>query len=274
MSSIQMTNIDNLLNVNSNILCINLECNNLDASSINCDILDVTNINCDNLDATNISSTTLDASNINISNDIYISPNQSYLPVGSVSVYAGQTAPSGWLLCDGSAVSRTTYARLYSIIGTLYGSGNGSTTFNLPSLQDRLPVGKSGSNVLGNTGGSDTITLTTDQLPSHSHTGTTNNSGLHSHTATDSGHAHQYEDAYFAEANSSVQNNVFGTSSATDNDNEYSFRPTPTSYLGYAIISVANSGDHTHAFTTNSTGIGSSIDIRNKYIVMNYIIRY
>ena len=53
-------------------------------------------------------------------------------PVGSISLFAGKTAPTGWLICDGSAVSRTTYANLFSVIGTTSGSGNGSTTFNNP----------------------------------------------------------------------------------------------------------------------------------------------
>ena len=62
-------------------------------------------------------------------------------PVGSISLFAGTTAPNGWLICDGSAVSRTTYANLFSVIGTTYGSGNGSTTFNIPNLKGKVPVG-------------------------------------------------------------------------------------------------------------------------------------
>lgn len=54
------------------------------------------------------------------------------MPVGTITGYAGATAPSGWLLCDGSAVSRTTYAELFGVVGTTYGSGDGSTTFNVP----------------------------------------------------------------------------------------------------------------------------------------------
>ncbi|HRF69837.1 MAG TPA: tail fiber protein [Candidatus Pelethenecus sp.] len=62
-------------------------------------------------------------------------------PIGLVSPYVGSAAPSGWLLCDGSAVSRTTYADLFAVISTTYGTGDGSTTFNLPDLRSRLPVG-------------------------------------------------------------------------------------------------------------------------------------
>lgn len=66
----------------------------------------------------------------------------SALPAGMVTPFAGSTAPSGWLLCDGSAVSRTTYAALFAAIGTTYGTGNGSTTFNLPDLRGRVAAGK------------------------------------------------------------------------------------------------------------------------------------
>lgn len=64
------------------------------------------------------------------------------LPSGMVMPYAGTAAPSSWLLCDGSAISRTTYSTLYAIVGTTYGTGNGSTTFNLPDLRGRVVAGK------------------------------------------------------------------------------------------------------------------------------------
>jgi microcystin-dependent protein len=67
------------------------------------------------------------------------------IPVGVVQAYAGNTVPDGWLLCDGSAVSRTDYADLYAVIGTTYGLGNGSTTFNLPNLTDKFIQGNATS---------------------------------------------------------------------------------------------------------------------------------
>lgn len=80
----------------------------------------------------------------NAANDANGNPIAStYLPavVGAVVAFAGSTSPAGWLLCDGSAVSRATYAALFSVIGTTYGSGDGSTTFNLPNLTDRFIQG-------------------------------------------------------------------------------------------------------------------------------------
>lgn len=64
------------------------------------------------------------------------------LPAGMMAPYAGASAPTGWLLCDGSAVSRSGYATLFAAIGTAYGTGDGSTTFNLPDMRDRVPIGK------------------------------------------------------------------------------------------------------------------------------------
>lgn len=68
------------------------------------------------------------------------------IPAGTIVAYGGATAPAGWLLCDASAVSRTTYARLFAIIGTAFGVGDGTTTFNVPELRDRLTLGKGTNN--------------------------------------------------------------------------------------------------------------------------------
>ena len=69
------------------------------------------------------------------------------------------SVPSGFLECDGSAVSRTTYATLFGIVGTTYGVGDGATTFNVPDLADNVPVGKSNNKALASTGGANTVTV-------------------------------------------------------------------------------------------------------------------
>jgi microcystin-dependent protein len=100
--------------------------------------------------------------------------------------YWGSTAPSGWLLCYGQAVSRTTYAKLFAKISTTYGTGDGSTTFNLPDKRGRVTAGKDdmggssanrltnqsgglNGDTLGGTGGSETHTLTDAEMPLHGH---------------------------------------------------------------------------------------------------------
>jgi len=120
-------------------------------------------------------------------------------PIGTVIDFAGTESPnSNWLLCYGQAVSRTTYATLFALLGTAWGAGDGSTTFNLPDYRGRLGIGKdnmggtaanrittAGSGVdgltLGASGGAQNVALTIAQLPSHDHGGFTSWLGDHTH---------------------------------------------------------------------------------------------
>lgn len=100
--------------------------------------------------------------------DVAIS--NSVLPPGVLMPYAGAVAPSGWGLCNGGAVSRTgATANLFAIVGTTYGAGDGSTTFNLPNTIDRTLVGASGTIPRGATGGAKTHTLLSNEMPAHAH---------------------------------------------------------------------------------------------------------
>jgi hypothetical protein len=87
------------------------------------------------------------------------------IPIGTIYTYAGASSPTGYLLCDGTAVSRSTYAALFGIIGTTYGAGNTTTTFNLPDLRRRVPIGRGTSDTLG---GSDGLAYASRSV-SHSH---------------------------------------------------------------------------------------------------------
>lgn len=121
-----------------------------------------------------IMSPAISGQGITVGQDMYFKIGSTYrslltqlIPIGKIDMYAGSTAPAGWLLCDGSAISRTTYASLFAVIGTTYGTGDGSTTFNVPNLQGKFPIGANTTYTLGGTGGS--TTLTTDNLPAHTH---------------------------------------------------------------------------------------------------------
>jgi microcystin-dependent protein len=106
--------------------------------------------------------------------------------LGEIKIYSGSTAPSGWMICDGRAISREDYADLFDVIGTTYGSGDGSTTFNLPNLKGRVPVGVGSLDVntttywgsvtaaqvncpIGERGGEAWHWLNIAELPAHDH---------------------------------------------------------------------------------------------------------
>lgn len=114
----------------------------------------------------------LGSGNIDISNY----PTGDTLPIGAIVPYGNYNAPTGWLACNGQAVSRTAYADLFSIIGTQFGEGDGSTTFNVPDLnQYRVPIGydrseeQSERGNIGTTGGEEKHTMTINELVEHSH---------------------------------------------------------------------------------------------------------
>jgi microcystin-dependent protein len=174
---------------------------------------------------------------------------QPGVPVGSVSAYAGATAPSGWLLCDGAAVSRTTFAALFGVVGTTYGPGDGSTTFNVPNLKGRVPVGfDSGQtefDALAEAGGEKVHTLSTAEMPSHTH-GLTD--PTHAHTSLSHSHA----------ADVSAEQS-FGTPvTAAGSTSSNSFVSTTAAGTGLSV---------------QSAGSGSAHNNLQPYLTLNYIIR-
>lgn len=120
--------------------------------------------------------------------DISISTaNNSLVPVGGVIDYPSASVPnSNWHLADGTAISRSAYPTLFALIGTTFGSGDGSTTFNLPNYTDRMAIAAGNLYSLASTGGEATHVLTTTEIPSHNHTATSN--------VTDPGHQHSTSD--------------------------------------------------------------------------------
>ena len=144
-------------------------------------------------------------------------------PTGALMMWATGTAPSGWLLCNGQAISRTTYATLFSVIGTTFGLGNGSTTFNVPDYRDRMPVGAGTSYAIAGTGGSKDAVLV-----------------AHSHSVTDPGHAHTMTSV--PTTSSVYDGTIDGSYNAGNQDRNYTTRDTNTNTTGITIQSAGTSG--------------------------------
>lgn len=234
---------------------------------------------------------------------------QSAPPIGSLLPYLGSTAPIGYLMANGATPSRTgVTAALFAVIGTTYGVGDNSTTFTLPDLQGRVPVGfnalQSEFDLLGEIGGSRTVALTQNQLAQHSHTIT---DGLHNHGQTNHTHTNGTHDHFVDDNNTgdhdhtSPDGNVFAVSiggpqaarlAASPGDDGTSHGPYIT------FTSVDDAGAHNHDIDatpvsitidgsfaniqsgltgingTNNTGLTEAHPNLQPYITINYIIKY
>jgi microcystin-dependent protein len=204
-------------------------------------------------------------------------------PTGTILMYGAHTAPGGWLVCDGSAVSRTGFSALFAIISTTYGNGDGTSTFNLPNLQSRFPLGASADGTsypLAKTGGEVNHTLIAAELASHTHsaTATASDGGGHNHLGhtaghnhSDSGHQHGYQTAIGA-----------GTSFAANQPGGWLFGGTQTA-VGYAnITGVGDLGQYTDighvalsvaVTVAANTGGGAAHNNMPPYQVVNFIIK-
>ena len=115
------------------------------------------------------------------------------LPIGSTVEWYSEVIPENWLLCNGQAISRTEYAELFAFLGTEFGDGDGSTTFNLPDKRERFSLGKGNEepyDKLGNTGGEELHTLTLSEIPSHGHSSAVVNPNSAGFTAEDVGYTY------------------------------------------------------------------------------------
>jgi microcystin-dependent protein len=174
------------------------------------------------------------------------------VPSGMLFDFAGTTAPTGYLACDGSAVSRTTYAALFAAISTTWGVGDGSTTFTLPDFRRRTAVGSGGTGTatlgasVGNTGGAETHTITEAQLPAHTHS--IDSQGAHTHSSFTWSTGGGTSDSFVATAGKGDAGTTTG-----------------------AVATSSSNGAHTH--TASTVGSGTAHNILQPSAVVLKIIK-
>lgn len=195
-------------------------------------------------------------------------------PAGIIMPFAGTVAPQGCLFCDGSAVSRTTYAALFEVIGTTYGEGDGSTTFNIPDLSGRVVIGVSNSHALGTTGGSENVTLTADQMPSHSHEvpqhGHENDIEAKTpelaHSITQPAYTYSRANIGSTSSGSTTVRSATGTYTATRSTN------VEVETHDAADCTVSGSVEECPSFNSGSYGEGGSHNNMQPYLSVRYVI--
>jgi microcystin-dependent protein len=171
----------------------------------------------------------------------------STTPIGAMFLWGSSVIPTGFFACDGTAVSRTVYSSLFSVLGTSYGVGDGTSTFNLPNTSGRVVRGSGAGYALGSSGGADAVTIAAVNLPNHSH------------TLVDPSHVHQQRAGgninIISSGGTPVQGNVDNVSSADTFSAVTGITMTQSLLLGGTQVTQT-------ALTT--------VD---PYAVINYIIR-
>ena len=215
--------------------------------------------------------------------------NAGQAPIGSVTMFAGATAPTGWLICNGASLATTgAYAALFAIIG--YAFGGSGASFNLPNLQGVFPLGASSTIALGAAAGAYSYTISLANLPAHAHPITdvphTHGASQPAHNHPDQGHSHGVNDNQHAHGSNLVKQGAgsaglaaggpFTIAGAGNTD------PSPTGIsiqTGYAnpaaaqpAITVTASGSGLS--TTQAVGAGAAMTIVPRYVAFNFIIRY
>jgi microcystin-dependent protein len=209
----------------------------------------------------------IDGSSIDIDSSGVISVAPSALGItGEIKMWPTNAAPSGYLMCNGAAVSRTTYAALFAVIGTLYGAGDNLSTFNLPDFRNRMPLGSGDNYAINQKGGS-----TDPVLVSHTHTATVTGTQniSHGHTLNDPGHTHDLPSDGTGSGN-------YNTLNPTNNADE---SPTGTKITTSKTGITIDNATQTVEFSNASVGISTNgvADIAGlnmpPYLGINFIIK-
>jgi len=210
--------------------------------------------------------------------------------VGAIKPWGKATAPAGYVLCDGTAISRTDYADLYAVIGTTYGVGNGSSTFNVPNLQGKMPQGYDGNTYnLAGTGGANTVTVsvtnnqaaTSTSTQSVTVTGNIDNTSLteaqlatHTHCTFGTYNSEPPRGPYSRMCPHTIGSPGHGTGGTSNvvNIDRFCSAGSGTGHNHSHTLSGTLTGN----ITTNLTGTvtGSGTNSFSPYVVVNYIIKH
>ncbi len=207
------------------------------------------------------------------------SPSSGGAPAGAMMMWPAAAPPTGYLLCDGAAVSRSTYAALFGVIGTSYGAGDSSTTFNLPNLKGRFPVGLDAGqtefDALGETGGAKTVTLDVTMIPAHTHIQDAHTHVQNSHNHTQDSHNHTQNSFAPRIINSGTAGTVgVQGASAASNANASNAATTATNQAATATNQAATATNQNATATNQNTGGGAAPPNLPPYLALNFIIAY
>lgn len=198
--------------------------------------------------------------------------------IGSIVQFTGRTIPEHFLVCDGSAVSRTDYSDLFAVIGTTYGDGDGTSTFNLPDLVEKVAIGASAGHAIGSSGGEASHTLLTAELPAHLHSVPAHG---HAHTIVlktpQLTHSITTQPSFtYTRCNSTAGTGVVQSgNSYTGRSNASMSRSTSVGISDHAATACTMSGSITDcaAMTSGDAGSGDAHNNMMPYIALVYLIQ-
>jgi microcystin-dependent protein len=197
-------------------------------------------------------------------------------PTGGLMLWPTASPPANWLICNGAAVSRATYATLFAVVSTTFGAGDGSTTFNLPNYTDRVPIGAGSAYAVNAQGGSATTTLTTTELPAHTHSASSSSSssssfsgaaGTTGSTNIDHNHNESWSAPDFGGPITAARLNATGVQRVTGGMNSNQNHVHTFTPAGSVSTSTSTST------TIGSTGSGAAFTNLPPYLGIYFIIK-